>query len=90
MTGPMQDAVHTRMSTGRRIVIPADLCHAYGFAPGLPVVLEPTEQGIVVRPLDELIRDVQAYFAGTAPKGVRLSDELLRDRREEAARESRD
>ena len=86
----MQNAIHTKIGPGRRVVIPAGLCHDYGFAPGTPVVLEPTEQGIVVRPFGDVARDVQAYFAGTAPKGVRLSDELLRDRRDEVAREDRD
>jgi bifunctional DNA-binding transcriptional regulator/antitoxin component of YhaV-PrlF toxin-antitoxin module len=86
----MQNVTHTKMSQGRRIAIPAELCHEYGFEPGSPVVLEPTESGIIVRPLQEVIRDVQAYFADAAPKGVLLSDELLRDRREEVARESRD
>lgn len=83
----MQQAIHTKIGPGRRVVLPADLCHEYGLAPGTPVVLEPTEHGIVVRPFSDVVRDVQKYFAGTAPKGVRLSDELLRDRRAEAAKD---
>src|SRR5579883_1361388 len=86
----MQKAIHTKIGPGRRVVIPAGLCHDYGLTPGSPVVLEPAERGIVVRPFGDVVRDVQAYFAGTAPKGVRLSDDLLRDRRAEAARETRD
>jgi bifunctional DNA-binding transcriptional regulator/antitoxin component of YhaV-PrlF toxin-antitoxin module len=85
----MQNVTHTKMGEGRRIAIPAELCHEYGLEPGSPVVLEPTESGIIVRPLEEVIRAVQAYFAGTAPKGVLVSEELIRDRREEAAREDR-
>ena len=42
-----------------------------------------------MRPLDAVIREVQAYFADVAPPGVSLSEELLRDRREEAQRENR-
>lgn len=86
----MQSVIHTKIGPSRRIAIPASLCQEYGFAPGTPVVLEPTDHGIIVRRVDEVFRDVQAYFAGTAPKGVRLSDELLRDRRQEAAGETGD
>jgi hypothetical protein len=37
-----------------------------------------------------LIEEVQAYFAGGAPAKVALADELLRDRRAEAAKERED
>jgi bifunctional DNA-binding transcriptional regulator/antitoxin component of YhaV-PrlF toxin-antitoxin module len=87
----MTHGVHTKIGEGRRVAIPADLCQQYGLHPGDPVVLEPSEAGIVVRPLEAVIRDVQAYFAGVKAKdGSLLSDELIHDRREEAGREARD
>ena len=85
----MANVIHTKLSEGRRVAIPADLCQQYGIEPGDPVVLEPSDSGIVMRPLDTVIREVQAYFADVAPPGVSLSEELLRDRREEAQRENR-
>jgi bifunctional DNA-binding transcriptional regulator/antitoxin component of YhaV-PrlF toxin-antitoxin module len=85
----MVNVIHTKLGEGRRVAIPAELCQRYGMEPGDPVVLEPSESGIVVRPLDVVIREVQAFFADTAPKNVLLSDELIRDRREEAKREDR-
>jgi AbrB family looped-hinge helix DNA binding protein len=85
----MDHVIHTKLSGARRVVIPAELCHQYGIEPGDPVVLEPTESGIVLRPLHAVIRDVQAYFADVAPAGVSLSEELLAERRQEAERESR-
>jgi AbrB family looped-hinge helix DNA binding protein len=85
----MDHAIHTKLSGARRVAIPAALCHRYGIEPGDPVVLEPTESGIVLRPLHAVIRDVQAYFADVAPPGVSLSEELLVERRQEAERESR-
>ncbi|MGE5296329.1 MAG: AbrB/MazE/SpoVT family DNA-binding domain-containing protein [Solirubrobacterales bacterium] len=85
----MANVIHTKLSEGRRVAIPADLCQRYGIEPGNPVVLEPSDSGIVMRPLDAVIREVQAYFADVAPPGVSLSEELLRDRREEAQRENR-
>jgi bifunctional DNA-binding transcriptional regulator/antitoxin component of YhaV-PrlF toxin-antitoxin module len=86
----MDHVIHTKLSESRRVAIPADLCHQYGIEPGDPVVLEPAESGIVLRPLHAVIRDVQSYFADIAPAGVSLSEELLAERRQEAERESRD
>jgi bifunctional DNA-binding transcriptional regulator/antitoxin component of YhaV-PrlF toxin-antitoxin module len=86
----MADAIHTKLGEGRRVAIPAELCHRYGLEPGDPVVLEPSASGIVLRPLDAVLREVQAFFADVAPRDGLLSDELIRDRREEAAGDSRD
>lgn len=85
----MANVIHTKLGEGRRVAIPAELCQRYGIEPGDPVVLEPTDSGIVMRPLEVVIREVQAYFADLAPADVKLSEELLRDRREEAERENR-
>lgn len=75
------EVIHTKLGEGRRVAIPADLCQKYGLEPGDPVVLESSETGIVVRPLEAVIRDVQAFFADVRPKEGFLSDELIRDRR---------
>jgi AbrB family looped-hinge helix DNA binding protein len=85
----MENVIHTKMSEGRRVAIPAELCERFGIEPGDPVVLEPSAAGIVMRPLDAVIREVQAYFADVAPSDVLLSEELLRERREEAEQENR-
>lgn len=83
----MSHVIHTKLGEGRRVAIPAELCQEYGLEPGAPIVLEPSESGIVVRPLDTVVSEVQAFFAGVAPPKVRLSEELSRDRRAEAKRE---
>jgi bifunctional DNA-binding transcriptional regulator/antitoxin component of YhaV-PrlF toxin-antitoxin module len=85
----MANVIHTKLGEGRRVAVPAELCQRYGIEPGDPVVLEPSEFGIVMRPLDAVIREVQAFFADAAPPDVVLSDEVIRDRREEAKRETR-
>jgi AbrB family looped-hinge helix DNA binding protein len=84
----MDHVIHTKLGEGRRVVIPAELCQRYHIEPGDPVILEPLDSGIVLRPLDAVIRDVQAYFADIAPPDVLLSEELLNDRRAEAEREN--
>jgi bifunctional DNA-binding transcriptional regulator/antitoxin component of YhaV-PrlF toxin-antitoxin module len=85
----MVNVIHTKMGEGRRVAIPANLCLEYGLQAGTPVVLEPSQSGIVVRPLETVIREVQAFFADAAPPDVLLSEELSRDRKAEAARDSR-
>jgi bifunctional DNA-binding transcriptional regulator/antitoxin component of YhaV-PrlF toxin-antitoxin module len=85
----MVHVIHTKMGEGRRVAIPAELCEEYGLQPGTTVVLEPSPSGIVVRPLETVIREVQAFFADAAPPDVLLSDELSRDRKAEAARDKR-
>lgn len=86
----MTHVIHTKLSESRRVAIPAELCQEYGLEPGSPVVLEASESGIVLRPLEAVVREVQAFFADAAPPEVRLSDELIRERRAEAAQEDRD
>jgi bifunctional DNA-binding transcriptional regulator/antitoxin component of YhaV-PrlF toxin-antitoxin module len=85
----MKNVIHTKLGEGRRVAIPADLCQRFGLEPGDPVVLESSEAGIVMRPLESVIREVQAFFSDIAPADGYLSDELIRERREEAERERR-
>ena len=86
----MADVIHTKIGEGRRVAVPAELCQRYGIDPGDPVVPEPAESGIVLRPLDAVIREVQTFFADITPASGLLSDELIRERHMEAGRESRD
>lgn len=86
----MNHVIHTKMSEGRRVVIPAEMCHEYKLEPGQTVVLEPSRSGIVLRPLDTVLGEVQNFFADVAPPDVLLSEELSKDRQREAARENRD
>jgi bifunctional DNA-binding transcriptional regulator/antitoxin component of YhaV-PrlF toxin-antitoxin module len=85
----MHLVIHTKIGGGRRVAIPSEMCHEYGLEPGTPVVLESTESGIVLRPLDDVVREVQEFFADAAPADVLLSEELTRDRHAEATREER-
>jgi AbrB family looped-hinge helix DNA binding protein len=86
----MSNIIHTKLGEGRRVVIPAELCHELGLTPGDPLVLESSDTEIIVRPLDRVVREVQAFFADAAPSTVLISEELSRDRRAEAARDAND
>jgi AbrB family looped-hinge helix DNA binding protein len=83
----MNDVIHVKLGAHRRVAIPAELCQRYGLHPGDPLVLEASDHAITLRPLDDVVREVQAFFADAAPPDKTLSDELIRDRRAEAKRE---
>jgi AbrB family looped-hinge helix DNA binding protein len=85
----MNDVIHVKLGEGRRVAIPADLCQRFGLHPGDPLVLEASEHAITLRPLEEVVREVQDFFADAAPPDKVLSEELSRDRRAEARRERR-
>lgn len=76
----MDHVIHTTLGQGRRVALSAELCRQYGLRPGSPVVLESTDGGIMIRPLERVIEEVQSFFAENLPSGTGLSEELIRER----------
>jgi bifunctional DNA-binding transcriptional regulator/antitoxin component of YhaV-PrlF toxin-antitoxin module len=83
----VSNVIHSKLGKGRGVAIPFELCQRYGLEPGGPVVLDPSDIGIVVRRLDPVFREVKAFFAYVRPEHGLQSEELIREHREEAARE---
>jgi len=83
----MSGFIRTKVTDAGRVVIPAELRKEFGIREGEDVVFSRDERGIRITTLREAVRQAQDYFATLAPPDVSLSDELLRDRREEAARD---
>jgi AbrB family looped-hinge helix DNA binding protein len=79
----------TRVGSGGRVVIPAAYRKALGVRPGdrLLLVLEGSQVRLLTP--EEAIRSAQALVRRHVRKGRRLSEELLAERRREAALESR-
>lgn len=77
----------TRMSEGGRLVIPAEFRKALGLRQGDGVVLALEDDGLRLMTLDQAIRRAKALVRTFVPEGVSLVDELVKDRREDAARE---
>ena len=70
-----------------RIVLPAELRRATGIEVGDAVILQADDHGIrIVRPADALA-EVQAAVRRVIPVDRHLSQELIAERRAEAARE---
>lgn len=78
---------HVRVVEGGKIVIPAALRRKYGFDVGKTLVVNDSPGGVTIQSLDDAVAAVQAIMAKFVPADVSLADELIADRRAEAARE---
>jgi bifunctional DNA-binding transcriptional regulator/antitoxin component of YhaV-PrlF toxin-antitoxin module len=77
----------TKIVDGGKLVIPASFRRELGLQVGDTVVMEVVEGELRVRSRDAAIADIQKLVRSLVPEGVSLSDELIADRRAEAARE---
>ncbi|AWB26038.1 AbrB/MazE/SpoVT family DNA-binding domain-containing protein (plasmid) [Methylobacterium currus] len=77
----------TTILEGGTLVLPADLLDELGLQDGDTVVLEVVHGELRVRPRDAVIAGIQALAREYVPDGVSVVDELIADRRAEAARE---
>ena len=77
----------TKIGRGGRIVIPAQYRRAMGVAPGDEVILVLEAEGIRIVTRQQAVRRSQAVVRRYVQEGRSLSEELLRERRAEAARE---
>jgi AbrB family looped-hinge helix DNA binding protein len=78
------ERILTKMGEGGRLVIPAEYRKALGVKPGDELVLVLEENSLRVLTPREGIRRAQALVRAYVPEGVRLSDELIEERRREA------
>jgi AbrB family looped-hinge helix DNA binding protein len=78
----------TRINQQGRIVIPAECRAAAGLKPGDELLVETVGEGeLRLRTKQQAIKEAQAIVARYVPKGRDLVQELIDQRRAEAARE---
>ena len=77
----------TKLGEGGRLVIPAEYRKALGVDTGDELVVELEEGSLRISTVREGIRRAQELVRSYIPEGVRLSDELIEERRREARRE---
>lgn len=80
-------SVRGKLVSGGRLQIPAEIRRELNLKDGDSVVLKVRDGELVVRSYREVIKDVQRRFRERIPPGVSLVDELIAERRAEAARE---
>jgi len=81
---------HVKVIAGGKIVIPAELRREFGIKDGDSLVIERDEHGsMVLKTYEQVVKEVQAQFRALLPKDYTGSmvDELIADRRAEAALE---
>ena len=81
---------HVRIAPGGRVVLPAEFRKALGVSVGDSVVIELRDGEFRLRSLDAAIRHAQETVRKYIPEGVSLADELIRERRKDAAREEQE
>lgn len=77
-----------KMSEGGRVVIPAEIRHSLGLAEGDPVYFELRDGVAVITSKQARLARARALFRKYVPAGASsLADELIAERRAEAAHE---
>lgn len=77
-----------KIIAGGKIVIPAELRRALGFHEGDSIVIEREGDTLVLKTYAQVVREVQQTFKAMLPDtGISMVDELIAERRREAARE---
>jgi bifunctional DNA-binding transcriptional regulator/antitoxin component of YhaV-PrlF toxin-antitoxin module len=77
--------VKAKVAEGGRIVIPTKLRQALGIEIGENVTLSVKNNILQITTQKEALRRIRALVRKHVPEGVSLVDELIKDRREEAA-----
>ena len=81
-------SARARVNRQGRIVIPAECRAAAGIKPGDELLIEAIGEGeLRLRTREQAIKAAQAIVARYLPKGRDLVQELIDERRDEAARE---
>ncbi|WP_020467752.1 AbrB/MazE/SpoVT family DNA-binding domain-containing protein [Singulisphaera acidiphila] len=83
------ETFRARIDPAGRVLIPATTRHRLGIDQGDELIVEVDDRGIHITTAQQAVKEVQAFFSDIKPTSGLLSEELIRDRREEAERESR-
>ena len=76
-----------RFGPDGRVLVPVELRRALGVSPGEPLVARVIDRQLVIERRDDALRRIQGRFSQVRP-GVSLADELIEERRREAANEA--
>ena len=81
---------HCSIDSAGRVLLPAELRSALHLERGSRVVIEPEGMSARITPLHRVIEEVQEFFCRYKQPGESVVDELIRERRQEAAAEDRE
>lgn len=78
---------HVKLADDGRIVIPATARRELGLKSGDTLVLESDGTSLLIRTAETVLEETQAYFRQYLTPGQSVVEELIAERRAEAARE---
>lgn len=80
---------YAHVTNDGQVVLPADVARAIGLKPGDSILIERHDSKLVVKTYQDIVREGQDRFRSLLPAGFQgsLVDELIADRRAEAAAE---
>jgi bifunctional DNA-binding transcriptional regulator/antitoxin component of YhaV-PrlF toxin-antitoxin module len=84
----MDEVYRARLNEEGRLVIPAAYRKQHGLENGQEVLLRATQEGLLITTFDKALQRFQDDVAALAGSNANLVDELIADRRKEAAKES--
>lgn len=79
---------HQALDTSGRILIPVELRRELEIEPGSQLIWTRGENGLELRTYQQSIDEIQDYFTSLSRSDKVWSDELIAERRREAAREN--
>jgi AbrB family looped-hinge helix DNA binding protein len=85
--GKHSELFRTKLDSAGRVLIPASSRQRLGIGQGDEVLVEVDDRGIRITTAAQALKEAQDYFATIKKPGESIVDELIRERREEAARE---
>jgi AbrB family looped-hinge helix DNA binding protein len=81
------NAHNGRLVSGGRLQLPSDVRRELGLVDGDQVVMRVIDGELHVRPRRDVLKRIQVMLRPYAPADGLVSDELIQDRRTEAARD---
>jgi bifunctional DNA-binding transcriptional regulator/antitoxin component of YhaV-PrlF toxin-antitoxin module len=81
------EVFHMRVSDGRRVVLPPEVCKKLKVDVGGTVIADVTDEGVELHSVESTVKNFHSLLATKVPAGVSIVDELLAERRAEAERE---
>jgi AbrB family looped-hinge helix DNA binding protein len=84
----MEEVYRAKLNDEGRLVIPAACRKKLGMTAGQEVLLKVHNDGLLVYTQEQAIKRLQDWVARRVPPGVSLVDELITERRAEAAKEA--
>jgi AbrB family looped-hinge helix DNA binding protein len=84
----MKEVYRAKLNDEYRLVIPAACRRRLGLQPGQEMLLQISDQGLLLYTHDQAVKRLQDWCSTHIPPGVSLGDELIAERRAEAAKEA--